>query len=146
MTRYVGTEYSARTRHILTRMMNGISGIDELPSTSRPAIHLHPTKFARGLESENPQYMRRMDWKKCFLDRLGNKHDSRYTVDTQVSGIRVLVNIHHDHSLDAVTSFLGPVKPKRYPAIFRIWISSLPSVIRYLRWCLQICSKGRCLL
>jgi len=59
--------------------MTGISGNDELPSTSRPAIHLHPTTFARGLESENPQYMRRTDWKKCLTDRLGNEHDSRYT-------------------------------------------------------------------
>lgn len=36
------------------------------------------------------------------------------------------------YNFEEATSFLGPMNPKRYPAILRIWISSLPSVIRYL--------------
>lgn len=34
------------------------------------------------------------------------------------------------------SAFLGPLYPNKYAAIFLIWISSLPSVIRYLLWCL----------
>lgn len=41
-------------------------------------------------------------------------------------------NYQKPYSFEGTTSFLGPMNPNKYPAIFRIWISSLPSVIRYL--------------